>query len=171
MAGSAWLWFICSLKTVLLLCEFLEIHRCHSLDRPGGKGVRTAPRDALVADTVQPDQRGMAFGLHRAADTAGAMLGILIAALLVWRLQATDTSFQQKTFQTIVLVSVIPAFWLCSPWLLAQKETKKGNARELPKITFRGLGKNFLIFLVIVGIFDLGNSSTPSWCCARRSGA
>ncbi|NLI45381.1 MAG: MFS transporter, partial [Chloroflexi bacterium] len=44
-----------------------------------GKGVRTAPRDALVADNVKPEQRGLAFGLHRAADTAGAMLGILIA--------------------------------------------------------------------------------------------
>jgi MFS family permease len=44
-----------------------------------GKGVRTAPRDALVADSIGPQQRGLAFGFHRAADTAGAMVGLLIA--------------------------------------------------------------------------------------------
>ncbi|NMD27052.1 MAG: MFS transporter, partial [Chloroflexi bacterium] len=56
-----------------------------------GKGIRTAPRDALVADNVKPEQRGLAFGLHRAADTAGALLGILIAAFIVWKLQAGST--------------------------------------------------------------------------------
>lgn len=54
-----------------------------------GKGIRTAPRDALVADSVEPKQRGFAFGFQRAADTAGAMLGILIALLVVWLLQKT----------------------------------------------------------------------------------
>ena len=44
-----------------------------------GKGIRTSPRDALVADLIQPEQRGVAFGFHRAADTAGAMVGLLIA--------------------------------------------------------------------------------------------
>ena len=47
-----------------------------------GKGVRTAPRDALVADSVAEEKRGLAFGFQRAADTAGAMLGLLIA--LAW---------------------------------------------------------------------------------------
>jgi len=52
-----------------------------------GKGIRTAPRDALVADSVTKETRGMAFGLHRAMDTAGAMVGILVAALVVWLAQ------------------------------------------------------------------------------------
>jgi MFS family permease len=47
-----------------------------------GKGIRTAPRDALVADSVQEEQRGLAFGFHRAADTAGAMLGLIISLLV-----------------------------------------------------------------------------------------
>src|SRR5512138_2133690 len=46
-----------------------------------GKGIRTAPRDALVADSIDPGQRGLAFGFHRAADTAGALVGVLIALL------------------------------------------------------------------------------------------
>ncbi len=124
-----------------------------------GKGIRTAPRDALVADTVEPDQRGLAFGLHRAADTAGAMLGLLISALLVWRLQASDATFQQKTFQTIVLVSILPAVLAVIALAVGTQEVKTGQVRSAPKITFKGLGKSFLTFILIVGIFDLGNSS------------
>src|SRR5512136_2554897 len=48
-----------------------------------GKGIRTAPRDALVADSIDEKQRGLAFGLHRAGDTAGAMVGVLIALAVV----------------------------------------------------------------------------------------
>jgi MFS family permease len=75
-----------------------------------GKGVRTAPRDALVADSISKEKRGMAFGFHRAADTAGAMIGLLIALLLVWLAQASNLELGRTTFQTIVLVSLIPAF-------------------------------------------------------------
>jgi MFS family permease len=53
------------------------------LDRLG-KGLRGAPRDALLADAVDETQRGQAFGLHRALDTIGALLGVLLAALLFW---------------------------------------------------------------------------------------
>ena len=49
-----------------------------------GKGLRGAPRDALIADAVSEDRRGRAFGLHRAFDTAGALVGILLAAFLIW---------------------------------------------------------------------------------------
>lgn len=124
-----------------------------------GKGIRTAPRDALVADTVKPEQRGLAFGLHRAADTAGAMLGILIAALVVWRVQAAGTGLQENTFRTIVLISIIPAFLAVLALIFGTREVKVEGVRQAPKISFKGLGKNFLVFMLIVGIFDLGNSS------------
>lgn len=124
-----------------------------------GKGIRTAPRDALVADTVKPERRGLAFGLHRAADTAGAMLGILIAALVVWRVQAAGTGLQENTFRTIVLISIIPAFLAVLALIFGTREVKVEGVRQAPKISFKGLGKNFLIFMLIVGIFDLGNSS------------
>jgi len=124
-----------------------------------GKGIRTAPRDALVADSVKPDHRGLAFGLHRAADTAGAMLGIVIAALVVWRVQATGIGLQENTFRTIVLISIIPAFLAVLALILGAREVKVEGVRQAPKISFKGLGKNFLIFMLIVGIFDLGNSS------------
>jgi sugar phosphate permease len=74
-----------------------------------GKGVRTAPRDALVADSIDESQRGLAFGFHRAADTGGAMLGLLIALGVVWATQSASTELGRRTFQIVVLVSLIPA--------------------------------------------------------------
>ncbi len=57
-----------------------------------GKGLRGAPRDALIADAVSPEQRGQAFGLHRAFDTAGAIVGVLLSAFLLWWLTGTPQS-------------------------------------------------------------------------------
>lgn len=54
-----------------------------------GKGLRGAPRDALIADAVTANQRGQAFGLHRALDTAGALIGVLLSAFLLWWLTGT----------------------------------------------------------------------------------
>ena len=56
-----------------------------------GKGLRSAPRDAMIADSVTSDQRGRAFGVHRALDTAGALIGVLLSALLLWWLAGTPT--------------------------------------------------------------------------------
>ena len=56
-----------------------------------GKGLRGAPRDALIADAVSAESRGRAFGLHRAFDTAGALLGVLLAAFLLWWLTGTPS--------------------------------------------------------------------------------
>ena len=78
-----------------------------------GKGIRTAPRDALIADSVTPETRGLSFGLHRAADTAGAMLGMVIAAGVVWAAQGPGTqaglrTLERGTFQDVVLISIVP---------------------------------------------------------------
>jgi len=124
-----------------------------------GKGVRTAPRDALVADSIKPEQRGIAFGFHRAADTAGAMLGILIAALVVWLAQSNALVLGVSTFQTIVLISLVPAVLAVLSLIIGAKDVKGTKDLGAPKITLRGLGKPFITFLIIVGIFDLGNSS------------
>lgn len=124
-----------------------------------GKGIRTAPRDALIADSIQKEQRGLAFGFHRAADTAGALLGILISLLVVWRLQAGGMELGKPTFQRIVLISLIPAFLAVLSLILGAKEVSKRETLPAPKFAFRSLGKPFMIFMVIVAIFDLGNSS------------
>ncbi|HUW13755.1 MAG TPA: MFS transporter, partial [Anaerolineae bacterium] len=66
-----------------------------------GKGIRTAPRDALVADSIDERHRGLAFGFHRAADTAGAMLGLIIALAVVWFTQSNAVGLGRSTFQTV----------------------------------------------------------------------
>lgn len=124
-----------------------------------GKGIRTAPRDALVADSVEPKQRGFAFGFQRAADTAGAMLGILIALLVVWLLQKNSQALNLDTFRLIVLLSLIPAVLAVLSLAIGAKDVTLKGQQDLPKFAFKSLGKPFVVFMVIVGIFDLGNSS------------
>jgi MFS family permease len=124
-----------------------------------GKGIRTAPRDALVADSIDESQRGLAFGFHRAADTGGAVVGLLIALGVVWAAQAASVELGRRTFQIVVLASLVPAVLAVLSLALGAREVPIIGKRERPAITFRGLGRPFLVFMVIVGLFDLGNSS------------
>jgi MFS family permease len=124
-----------------------------------GKGVRTAPRDALVADSTPSSQRGLAFGFHRAADTAGAFCGLLIALVIVWFFQKGAGDLLAGTFRIIVLASLLPAFVAVIVLAWGVKETRVGGDARLPRFGFKALGKNFRYFLVMVGIFELGNSS------------
>lgn len=124
-----------------------------------GKGIRTAPRDALVADSVEQKMRGLAFGFHRAMDTTGAMVGLIIAALVVWLTQKNDLLLSRQTFQTIVLVSLIPAFLAVITLAFGARDVAVKDKREAPRISLKRMGKPFSIFLVIVSIFTLGNSA------------
>jgi MFS family permease len=124
-----------------------------------GKGVRTAPRDALVADSISEGQRGLAFGFHRAADTGGAVVGLLIALGLVWAVQSTSLDLTRHTFQLVVLVSLLPAVLAVLSLAFGAKDVPVTSQRQRPIISFKGLGKPFLVFMLIVGLFELGNSS------------
>jgi MFS family permease len=124
-----------------------------------GKGVRTAPRDALVADSVTKETRGLAFGFHRALDTAGAMVGIIIAVLIVWLTQKNSLDLSKPAFQTIVLISLLPAILAVLSLILGARDVAVTEKRTAPRFSLRGMGKSFTIFLVIVSIFTLGNSS------------
>jgi MFS family permease len=124
-----------------------------------GKGIRTAPRDALVADSISEEHRGLAFGLHRAADTGGAVVGLLIALGTVWMSQRGAVALSRGTFQTLVLISLVPAFLAVLSLALAARDVPVKRVRERPRIAFRGLGRRFALFMVVVGLFDLGNSS------------
>lgn len=124
-----------------------------------GKGVRTAPRDALVADSITPEKRGLAFGFHRAADTAGAMLGLVIALGVVWAMQSAAGDLKENTFRILVLVSVVPAVLAVLSLAFGAQEVAVTKQRPAPRFAFRALGKPFTVFILIVGLFTLGNSA------------
>ncbi len=124
-----------------------------------GKGIRTAPRDALIADAVAGERRGLAFGLHRAADTAGALVGVLGALLAVALTQGGASELAAATFRTVVLVSVVPAVLAVLVLALGAREVRPKVREARPPVRFRSLGRPFLVFLGIVALFELGNSA------------
>jgi MFS family permease len=125
-----------------------------------GKGIRTAPRDALVADSIDERHRGLAFGLHRAGDTAGALVGLMIALVVVWAAQGGALSLTRTTFQSVVLISILPAALAVLVLALGAQDvpvTRQG--RGPPSLSLRGFDARFRSFLLIVILFTLGNFS------------
>jgi MFS family permease len=117
-----------------------------------GKGLRSSPRDALLASSVLPSQHGLAFGFHRAMDNGGAVLGPILAFAL---LQAN------VSLENIFLLAIIPAV-ICLALVLSLREAPLATTHlERPSIDwqFMNLPKDLRRFLVVVGLFSLGNSS------------
>jgi MFS family permease len=124
-----------------------------------GKGIRTAPRDALIADSIDARHRGLAFGVHRAGDTFGALLGLLIALAIVLSAQAQAVSLSRDTFQMVVLVSIVPAILAVLVLAVGAADTPVKGAARAPSLRLREMSPQFRRFLLIVIIFTLGNSS------------
>jgi MFS family permease len=135
-----------------------------------GKGIRTAPRDALVADSVREEQRGFAFGLHRAGDTAGAVLGIGIALIVVIFSRHPAGGLERDTFQAIVLMSALPAVLAVLVLALGSREVNRlrekdhqgdfpGNRSNHESVTSQALDRRFWVFLAMAVLFGLGNAS------------
>lgn len=125
-----------------------------------GKGIRTAPRDALIADSIDETQRGLAFGIHRAGDTLGAFLGLGIAAFIVWRTQAQASLLSLDTFKLIVLVSIIPGVLGVLVLMLGAAEvTGTGKSKTVERLSLKEMNPRFKYFLVVLVLFTLGNSS------------
>jgi len=125
-----------------------------------GKGIRTAPRDALLADSIDPARRGLAFGIHRAGDTAGAFLGVLIAMGVVWVGQSRVGALSAPVFRNLVILSVLPAILgVLGLALLARETPIPAEHRPPPRFQLAPFGRRFRVFLLIMVIFTLGNSS------------
>ncbi len=131
-----------------------------------GKGVRSSSRDALIADSVSAGERGKGFGLHRAMDTLGAVLGLAIAAIIIYLVQGGGWQLSLKTYQWIVLVGVAPAVLAVLVLLVFVHEKRRKfppASSSRPGLNLSGLttgfDTRFKVFLGIMAIFTLGNSS------------
>jgi MFS family permease len=121
-----------------------------------GKGVRTAPRDALIADSVPDGKRGKAFGLHRAMDSLGAAAGVAIA---IWLVSTVGHNLLPHDYQRIFLISLVPAVLGVAALLFIRERKKETAPRALPRLSFRALPTKLKWFLFVVTLFALGNSS------------
>ena len=134
-----------------------------------GKGVRTAPRDALLADSTPPERRGLAFGLHRAADTAGAVIGIGVSIWVVQQVQGGGALLEAETFRSLVLWSLVPAFLGVAVLAVGARDVRAQGAADRPtgrrapasrpRLRLRGLGRGFAAFVACSVIFEFGNSA------------
>jgi MFS family permease len=128
-----------------------------------GKGIRSAPRDALIADAVDEHQRGLAFGFHRAMDHFGAVIGPLIGYALVYLLVVNRESPTRTEFGRLFLLASIPglAAVLVAIFFMRESRHVHKSTVQRPRLTLslQGFDGNFKRFLLIVALFTLSNSS------------
>jgi MFS family permease len=124
-----------------------------SLDRVG-KGIRTAPRDAMIADAVPKKELGFAFGVHRGMDTLGAVIGPLVALLLleIWG------EGRLRDFYFLALIPGGLAVLMC--FALPEKHVVRETVPDRASgLGIEGLPRRYFIFLIAWGIFSFANSS------------
>lgn len=146
-------YFISSLSKILLgfAMSWHWVLAARFIDR-SGKGIRTAARDALISASSEEKTRGKSFGFHRALDTAGAVLGPLVALLII--------HFYSSNLKSVFLLAFIPGF-LGVILLLAAVREKTNQQKVAPQNLFnwKTLNGEFKVFLLISIIFAIGNSS------------
>jgi MFS family permease len=129
------------------------------LDRVG-KGVRTSPKDALIADSTEQDRQGRAFGYSRAMDPLGAVLGLLMAAALIGLGAHVVKTMTMGTFRMLVIAAAIPGIiGVVLVILFIREQALTGAKRKPPRLSLKGYDRRFKAFLVITVVFTLGNSS------------
>jgi len=127
-----------------------------------GKGIRTSPRDALVADSTSPEEMGRSFGFHRALDTLGAVTGIVGAVAIVLLMQKGDLLLSSNTFKMLVVIGMIPAVLsvLLLIFFVHEKRASRPKRAEIGRAaTWRGFDRRFKLFLGVIVLFTLGNSA------------
>ena len=132
-----------------LTTSWIGVLACRFADRVG-KGLRTAPRDALISSSVEPDQRGLAFGFHRGMDNLGAVVGPLVAAALLTA---------GVGLRDIFLLSAIPAALVLLLAFSVREPEAPPSTHQPVEWTFAGLPPPFRRYLCVLALFTLGNSS------------
>jgi len=116
-----------------------------------GKGIRTAPRDSLIAGSIKAGESGKSFGIQKAMDNSGAIAGPLLAFILL--------SLSPGNYRLIFLLAGIPAILAIFVIIFGIKEAKKSKGELFTKFRFKEFPAKYYFFLGIVFIFTLGNST------------
>jgi len=116
-----------------------------------GKGLRAAPRDSLISGSIKKNEAGKTFGFQKAMDNSGAIVGPLIAFLLL--------SIFPLNYSYIILLATIPAILGVLTIIIFIKEAKAEKKETTNKISLKLLPKKFYFFLIIIFVFTLGNSA------------
>jgi MFS family permease len=118
-----------------------------------GKGIRTAPRDALIAESTAPEERGWAFGFHRGMDHVGAMLGPLFAFVFLY--------FWPGELRVLCWLTIVPGLLVLALVIFGLREEPRAKVEAAQKFQFslRPFDGNFRLYLLSLTIFTLGNSS------------
>ncbi len=128
-----------------------------------GKGIRGAPRDAIIAASVPEEKRGLAFGFNRAADHLGAVIGPIVAFVLLSYFASNPNSPTAADYQQVFLFASIPVVLGLFVIVFFVKETPKeiSTEIEMPKIklSLKEFDSNFKRFLIVVALFTLSNST------------
>jgi MFS family permease len=148
-----------------------------------GKGIRTSPRDALIADSTAPENRGVAYGLHRAMDTTGAFAGVLVAAAVIWITEGDATRLTSDAFRILVLLALVPGILAIATIVVGVRDVRRpamdagvhdrpvgpglGSATQIGLVSrivgsvdeWRRFPRPFWTFMLANALFTLGNSS------------
>jgi MFS family permease len=116
-----------------------------------GKGIRTAPRDSLIAGSIAEGDSGRSFGLQKAMDNSGAIAGPLIAFAMLSSLPGS--------YRMIFLIAGIPAILAIFVLLFGIKEARKNKQELFAKFHFKEFPAKYYFFLGIIFVFTLGNST------------
>ncbi|QYU67924.1 MFS transporter [Leptolyngbya sp. 15MV] len=126
-----------------------------------GKGIRGAPRDALLAAEVPEDRRGMAFGFNRAADHLGAVVGPIVAFMLLTYLASDPENPTLAEYQSVFLYASIPVAVGLFVIVFFVHEPKKPAEESAvsPKLSLDGFDGSFKRYPLILALFTLSNST------------
>ncbi len=128
------------------------------LDRIG-KGIRTAPRDALIADITPPELRGRAFGFNKAMDKAGGFLGLVVAAGVLYSTQQNTLTLTRESYEWLVLLAVLPGLAAVAVLACWVEERPRSPVKSSPVLIWSEMNGRFWAFIAVLTLFTLGNSS------------
>ncbi len=151
-------------KFLFLFPFWITVLGARIFDRVG-KGIRTAPRDALISESTPKEQQGKAFGFQRAMDFAGAFLGtVLCFIILKFIFPNIDNMTAPRDFYPIFIISLVPAFFGVVILFFVRETDGKTKAdqntnKPKPNLNFRKYDRDLQLFFLAQFIFTLGNSS------------